>query len=89
MKFVKFVDVQYTDKNTDEIVNTVQALFVDAVEGALLQAQELKARDWLTDKAIEMYEAGEIEALTDALQEACQTMKIVIGTDGYGKLVAQ
>ena len=65
MKFVKFVEVEYTDKDTNEVVNTVQALFVDNIEGALMQS------------------------LTDALQEACQSMKIVIGKDGYGKLVAQ
>ena len=89
MKFVKFVEVEYTDKDTNEVVNTVQALFVDNIEGALMQSQELKARDWLTDAGLAMHTAGEIDTLADALQEACQSMKIVIGKDGYGKLVAQ
>lgn len=89
MKFVKFVDVKYIDKNTEEEVNTIQALFVDAPKGAMLSSEVLRARDWLTDEALAMYEAGEIEALTKAIEKSIKTRKIVIGDDGYGKLVAQ
>jgi hypothetical protein len=89
MKFVKFVDVKYIDKNTEEEVNTIQALFEDAPKGAMLSSQVLRARDWLTDDALAMYEAGEIVALTKAIEKSVKTLKIVIGDDGYGKLVAQ
>ena len=87
MKFIKFVDVSY--EQDGETINTVQGMFGEDNEDALMQSQNLVARDWLTDKAIAMHEAGDVEELATALQEACQSMKIVIGKDGYGKLVAQ